>query len=637
MTEPSDIQQSLTAATQQLLALRHNHRGWTGELSSSALSTATSVCALSLVCHHNCKAASTDNHQLTQMIQRGLRWLIAHQNEDGGWGDTIDSPSNISTTVLCWAALHMDTSSVENLASTEQRAEAWMLTRAKSLSAVDLSLAIDAVYGSDRTFSVPILTMCALSGRFGDGPGAWKHIKALPFELAACPHQWFRWLGLPVVSYAMPALIAIGQARHHHLPSKNPAARLLRHVTKQKTLRVLKTIQPTSGGFLEAAPLTGFVLMSLASIGQGCSAVSTKAIRFLVESARDDGSWPIDTNLATWVSTLSIRALAGQGDLSTVFDNEKQKAIVDWLLDQQYQTEHAYTHAAPGGWAWTDLSGGVPDADDTAGALLALKSLTESRLTTSSDTDRLVVAVERGARWLIDLQNRDGGIPTFCRGWGKLPFDQSSPDLTAHSLRAWQAWRASLSPSCQSKMDRASNKAMRYLLINQSESGAWVPLWFGNQHAPHQHNLVYGTSRVLLTPHDVVTEEVIKRLWQQARKRGMRWLLSSQNEDAGWGGDVATPSSIEETALAVEALSYIAGDATTEDSLPSAIERGCAWLIEHTEHGTVFEPAPIGLYFAKLWYTERLYPLIFTVSALGQAMRNVQGFNELNMAPASQA
>jgi squalene-hopene/tetraprenyl-beta-curcumene cyclase len=33
------------------------------------------------------------------------------------------------------------------------------------------------------------------------------------------------------------------------------------------------------------------------------------------------------------------------------------------------------------------------------------------------------------------------------------------------------------------------------------------------------------------------------------------------------------------------------------------------------------EPSPIGFYFAKLWYYEKLYPLIFTVSALGQALR----------------
>ena len=44
---------------------------------------------------------------------------------------------------------------------------------------------------------------------------------------------------------------------------------------------------------------------------------------------------------------------------------------LDWLLGQQYRDVHPYTNADPGGWAWTDLSGGVPDADDTPGAVLA--------------------------------------------------------------------------------------------------------------------------------------------------------------------------------------------------------------------------------------------------------------------------
>ena len=47
-----------------------------------------------------------------------------------------------------------------------------------------------------------------------------------------------------------------------------------------------------------------------------------------------------------------------------------------------------------------------------------------------------------------------------------------------------------------------------------------------------------------------------------------------------------------------------------------AAERGAGWLIEATGNGTEFPAAPIGFYFAKLWYFERLYPLVFTVWAL---------------------
>src|SRR5439155_14196748 len=53
--------------------------------------------------------------------------------------------------------------------------------------------------------------------------------------------------------------------------------------------------------------------------------------------------------------------------------------------------------------------------------------------------------VAHGLAWLLALQNRNGGWPTFCRGWGKLPFDRSGTDLTAHAMRALRAWAEEVS------------------------------------------------------------------------------------------------------------------------------------------------------------------------------------------------
>src|SRR4051812_31547617 len=94
----------LEAAYQTALAMLLNERSpdghWVGELSTSALSTATAVMALQLVQTHG--GAS---HQ--PLIDGGPAWLSAHQNEDGGWGDTTVSFSNISTTMLCRSAIHL--------------------------------------------------------------------------------------------------------------------------------------------------------------------------------------------------------------------------------------------------------------------------------------------------------------------------------------------------------------------------------------------------------------------------------------------------------------------------------------------------------------------------------------------------
>src|SRR5205085_5996159 len=110
--------------------------------------------------------------------------------------------------------------------------------------------AVRARYGKDRTFAVPILTTCALAGLV-----KWDEVPSLPFELACFPQSWFRFLRLPVVSYALPALIAIGQCVWHHRRPWSPLARLVRRLARRRSLRVLERIQPPNGGFLEATPL----------------------------------------------------------------------------------------------------------------------------------------------------------------------------------------------------------------------------------------------------------------------------------------------------------------------------------------------------------------------------------------------
>ncbi|MDB5171749.1 MAG: shc 2, partial [Phycisphaerales bacterium] len=501
--------ESLTGARRALLAARVEGGWWEGGLSSSALSTATAVFAMHVFLEVATRLPPEQEKQVLdpkaekacrRLIQAGLAWLAMHQNADGGWGDTTLSLSNISTTALCWAAMAADQPTPNaGFASVTAAAQRWLEKQAGGVDPDHLVPAIIARYGKDKTFSVPILTMCALAGRLGEGPAAWARVPQLPFELAAFPQRWFKWLRLPVVSYALPALIAIGQVRHAKRPTRNPIALALRAATRSRTLQLLKRIQPATGGFLEATPLTSFVVMSLVGAGEVGHPVVRHGIDFLIRSALPDGSWPIDTNLATWVTTLAANALASGQDFDMLLSQPDRQKIHDWLLGQQYRTEHPYTLADPGGWAWTDLPGGVPDADDTPGALLALHNL-------GIFDDRTRQAAIAGVKWLLSLQNRDGGIPTFCRGWGNLPFDRSSADLTAHTLRAWHAWREDLPKDLLRRVDDATRRAIAYLIRTQHPDGAWTPLWFGNQHAPDDVNPTYGTSRVLraagITPQD---------------------------------------------------------------------------------------------------------------------------------------
>ena len=592
MTSPL-LLESLANARRVLLDDRNPAGHWEGELSTSALSTATSIVALGTV----------DPVAHRHPVERACGWLVAHQNADGGWGDTTKSFSNISTTLLCWSALSRFGDEASGTAV--EKASSWIRDYVGSLNPRLIAETVKARYGKDRTFSVPILMLCAICGTLG--PAGWGLVLPLPFQLAVFPRTWFAILRLPVVSYALPALIAIGYARYRK--GSGQGARLRKpHPFWPKLSTLLTSIQPASGGFLEAAPLTGFVTMALVAAGEGQHPVVKKSVEFLLRTVRRDGSWPIDTNLATWATTLAVKALAitpsqqGVVNDSTLFDG--QERVLNWLLRQQYREVHPFTNSPPGGWAWTDLTGGVPDADDTPGALLALAVL-------DPDVERKDVqaAAVAGVRWLLDLQNRDGGIPTFCRGWGALPFDRSSPDLTAHTLRAWHVWRPFVDEDLQSRIDLGVEKALRFLKSQQRPDGSWSPLWFGNQHRLNdEENPTYGTAKVVLAFLQTGREELAAP--------GLAWLREHQNADGGWGSlRDETPSTIEETALALSALAGAPADCAATNV---ALARGENWLCEATVKGTAFEPSPIGFYFARLWYFEKAYPVVWTVEALSR-------------------
>ncbi len=596
MSERNTWDQSAAAVTAELLQQRTAGGWWEGELSTSALSTATAVMALLQLRLH-----APEDDQIPQrdlIIQGGLGWLAEHQNSDGGWGDTVLSISNISTTMLVHAVFHA--AERTDLPFTP----AWQHALRTAQAHVQAAGGADAVlqrYGKDRTFSIPILTHCALAGTV-----SWKQVLPLPFELACIPQRWYAAVRMPVVSYALPALIAIGQVIFHHRGHWNPLLRWIRRAAVGKSLRVLASIQPPNGGFLEATPLTSFVSMSLTGCGLHDHPVTRRCLKFIAQSVRPDGSWPIDTNLETWVTTLSVNALSqhGHGRDEQQLDDSAAERIRSWLLAQQYTGIHPYTGAAPGGWSWTSLPGGVPDSDDTPGAMLALLNL---RAPGEEFGEAECNALQAAGAWLLNLQNRDGGWPTFCRGWGTLPFDRSSSDLTAHVLRAFAEWDRRIGLPGKGYRE-AMERGLDFLRRQQRSDGSWLPLWFGNQHNLDDENPLYGTSRVLRAL------GVCEQQQTEVYARAVRWLLQNQNEDGGWSAVRSIESTVEETALAVESLSGVAG-------ADAAVARGLDWLSAKVSEGEIATPSPIGFYFAKLWYFEHLYPLIFAVSGFRRGLQ----------------
>ena len=576
----SQLKEMQTDAMQRLMQRRSEDGMWRGSLSSSAISTAVSVFALWRM----------DAGKYAVQIDAGVRWLQQTMKTDGSWGDSVESPSNMTATLLTYVSLY-----AVGQAPSETRKYL-----ANMFGGDDEEALVQGVlryYGRDLTFSVPILMMCALAGVITN----WKKIPPFPFELATLPQRFFRFLNLPVVSYAIPALIAIGICQMHH---KGGLFSPIRKLFVPKAMRVLLRMQPADGGFLEAAPLTAFVSMCLAAGGFREHEVTRRCAKFLIDTVREDGSWPIDTNLSGWVTSLAAKILP----LAPC-----PLPLSPLILSHATTSIHPFTHAAPGGWGWSDLSGSVPDGDDTSGALVALHHLlTEDGSRQQADVPP---EVKNGLKWLMGLQNNDGGMPTFCKGWGNLPFDRSTPDITAHAILAMGLWL----PSLEGKLKADVQKSLDRMLAWMSEQGArgkgqgargkgqggWVPLWFGDQDAADEKAPVYGTATaidyLMSSRHPVAMELAQSHL---------PFILQTQNEDGGWGGNQGVKSKVTYTCRALSALAHFPHDHE------EAKQRGWDYLYQRFKAGTLYEREPIGLYFSRLWYSEELYNLLFLLNAL---------------------
>lgn len=613
----TNLSRCLLNATQALLQHRNRDGYWEGRLASSPLATAVALCAF----------ADEENAPIDRILAQN--YLLKAQNLDGGWGDTEISKSNLTATVLVLCAnsvpphlfqpaLPFQREEHRNSFLSEdqhRRAEAYV----EKLGG--LREGLQRVYGQDLTFQVPIRMTAAFSGlRTRDSePFPWCDVNALPFELALAPRSLMGALRLPVVSYALPALVCVGLARHRKQPSWFPPLRWFREWIADRALELILKMQPESGGYLEAIPITAFCLIGLKTADRAVHPVARNARRFLIESQREDGGWPVEINLSVWNTTRAIDALAA-GDMLDESLSENERAVTrEWLLARQAAGVSVYSDARPGGWGWNHLSGSVPDADDTSGAMIALRHL---------GLPEKNAALQSGKKWLLNIQNRDGGWPTFCRGWQKLPFDRSAADLTAHALRAFNALG---NDPCS-----AETAGWKYLRRVQRPDGSFVPLWFGCEAASDQLNATYATTHVLLscfqtslegpiqqfksgllTPHRTAgVPPAMRKLVDLICNRALLWLRSIQNTDGGFGGCAGATSTAEETGMALRALVESGTGADT------ACQRAAHWLITHQREDGSWQPAPIGFYFAVLWYYEELYPLCYALGGLGAWARH---------------
>lgn len=309
----------------------------------------------------------------------------------------------------------------------------------------------------------------------------------------------------------------------------------------------------------------------------------------------DDGFHMQETTSAVWDTSLILATLRESGLPPT--DPCIRKGV-DYLFRRQHNRFADWSlrnpGVLPGGWGFSNVNTINPDVDDTSASLRAIAGIAATY--PKSYRERWY----RGCRWLLSMQNKDGGWPAFEKNTDKswpnklLPFqdaqtvwtDPSSVDLTGRTMYF-------IGRELGWKYDHpVVQRGFRFLLTKQETTGAWFGRW-GIAY-------LYGTWAALTGMGAVG----VRDHW--AVERGVRWLLQVQNKDGGWGescrSDVekkyiplgySTPS---QTAWALDALIPFFDRPTPE------IRAGIRFLLESMEKSDWTTTYPTGAGLAGQFY-----------------------------------
>ncbi|RDU37234.1 hypothetical protein DRW41_10070 [Neobacillus piezotolerans] len=222
-----------------------------------------------------------------------------------------------------------------------------------------------------------------------------------------------------------------------------------------------------------------------------------------------------------------------------------------------------------------------------------------------------------GVRWVLSMQNGDGGWPAFEKNTNNkllmlLPVqkaeylltDPSSADLTGRTLEFLCNYTS------LPKSDPAVKNGVRWLVQNQKKDGSWYGRW-GICYIYGTWAAVTGLRAAGIFP----SEKVL------ARAAG--WLKGIQNADGGWGESCLSDSAgkyvplgastLVDTAWAVDSLIALAGRGRPTEE----INAGVVYLLENLGSVDWPEDYPKGQGMAGDFYNHyHSYRYIFPLLAL---------------------
>ena len=613
---------AMESAVGNLFAQQHGDGYWCGELEAD-----TTLESDYILLHRLLGTADEAK------IAKAARWILEHQNPDGGWPIYGGGPSNISATVKAYFGL--------KLAGFDKDFPALASARER----------IFALGGVTEVNTFTKIYLCFF------GQYDYDAVPAVPPEIVLFPN-WF-WFNIYEISswsraILVPLSIAYAKKPFKKIPPEQGIQELfaggmehtrlhlhwdrklvswrnfflvldrITHWFERVHIRPLRSIaiKAAEKWMIERLEMSdglgaiypGVMNSIIALRCLGYSLDDPQLIRAMDEfealGIEEEDTFRMQPcKSPVWDTAYAMFAL---GEAGVAPSDPRMRAAADWMLQKQVTKPGDWAvkvkNVAPAGWYFEFNNEFYPDVDDTAMVLLALTKAEMPNNRFLSESAR------RAIDWELAMQCKDGGFASFDKDNSRMVFqyvpfadhnamlDPPTVDITGRVLEM-------LATYGYSKNDPPVKRALQFILKEQEPDGSWFGRW--------GVNYIYGTMCVLRGLEAIGVDHHEPYVQQAAE-----WLRMVQNPDGGWGescgsyDDPATrgvgPSTASQTAWAVMGL--LAAQDTRSDS----VRRGVEFLLQQQRPDGSWDELPFtGTGFPKVFYLKyHMYREYFPLLAL---------------------
>ncbi len=621
------LARAIAASRDYLFSEQHEDGYWCGELQAD-----TTLESDYILLHTLLGTGKPDR------LAKAARYVLAHQNEDGGWSIFHAGPSNISATVKAYFGLKLAGYKADHPALVRARKRILELGGVTEVNTfTKIYLCFFGQYDYDAVPAVPP-EIVLFPGWF------WFNIYKIS--------SWSRAILVPLsICYAkkpfkkIPAEMGIDElfprGRHSSRLHLKWASKLVTwrnfflfldrmthwfervHVRPLRSMAIRKAEKwmlerlEMSDGLGAIYPAMMNSIIALRCLGY--SVDDPQMIRALdefealaIEEADTLRMQPCKSPV--WDTAIAAFAQAESG---VAADDPRLLAAADWLLKKQVTHTGDWAvknkQTAPAGWYFEFNNEFYPDVDDTAMVMLALARINHPNGRYQHES------VARALDWVLSVQCSDGGWASFDKDNNRMVFqyvpfadhnamlDPATVDITGRVLEM-------LAGQGYTREHPVVQRALRFILKNQEPDGSWFGRW--------GVNYIYGTMLVLRAFEALGVDRNEPYALQAAE-----WLRSVQNADGGWGETCDSyddpsrrgigPSTPSQTAWAVLGL-LASGDLRSDSA-----HRGIAYLLQHQKHdGSWDEQHFTGTGFPRVFYLAyHLYRNYFPLLALTEYSR----------------